>query len=154
MDQVALKWVRRNIGAFGSDPHEVTIFGESAGGGSVMVHLTSPLSQSLFQRAILQSPGPTARAKVMPLTELGDAEKMAVDYAHSVGVAGDGAAAVAALRALPAAKLVEGRPAKPSSRRWQWAGISSGWRARSATAGSSSSRRKQHSPRDGRRRCR
>jgi len=45
-----------------------------------MVHLTSPMSHGLFHRAILQSPGiPTAREKVLPLTELADAEKTAVE---------------------------------------------------------------------------
>jgi para-nitrobenzyl esterase len=78
MDQrAALEWGQRNVAAFGGDPKAVTIFGESAGGGSVMVHLTSPLSRGLFQRAIMESPGiPTARAKVILLTELAEAERM------------------------------------------------------------------------------
>ena len=110
MDQrSALQWVQRNISAFGGNPKAVTIFGQSSGGGSVMVHLTSPLSRGLFQRAIMQSPGsPAARAKVFRLTELSDAEKMAVDYARSLGITAEGPAALAALRALPAEKLVEG----------------------------------------------
>jgi para-nitrobenzyl esterase len=109
MDQLAaLRWVQRNIAAFGGNPKAVTIFGESAGGGSVMVHLTSPRSRGLFQRAIMQSPAiPTARAKVIPLTELANAEKLAVSYAASVGVTGEGPATLTALRALPANKLVE-----------------------------------------------
>ena len=92
MDQrSALQWVQRNIAAFGGNPKAVTIFGQSSGGGSVMVHLTSPLSRGLFQRAIMQSPGsPTARAKVFRLTELSDAEKMAVDYARSLGITAEG----------------------------------------------------------------
>lgn len=114
MDQLAaLKWVQRNIAAFGGNPEQVTLFGESAGGGSTMVHLTSPLSRGLIHRAILQSPGvPTARSKVIPLTELADAKQMAVEYARSVGVNGNGAAALAALRELPAEKLIEGASAQ------------------------------------------
>nr|XP_022906979.1 esterase B1-like [Onthophagus taurus] len=52
---MALKWVRRNIRNFGGDPQKVTISGESAGAASVHLHVLSPLSQGLFQRAILQS---------------------------------------------------------------------------------------------------
>ncbi|MEU0545352.1 carboxylesterase family protein [Nocardia sp. NPDC005978] len=55
-DQVfALEWVRRNIAAFGGDPGNVTIFGESAGGMSVLDLIASPPAQGLFQRAIAQS---------------------------------------------------------------------------------------------------
>ena len=56
MDQIAaLKWVRRNIAAFGGNPRNVTIFGESAGGVSVGCLLASPLAKGLFHRAIMQS---------------------------------------------------------------------------------------------------
>ena len=110
LDQIAaLQWVQHNIKAFGGDPSAVTIFGESAGGGSVIVHLTSPLSRGLFQRAIMQSPAlPSSRAKITPLTELSTAEEMGVEYARSVGVAGNGPAALDALRGLSADKLIEG----------------------------------------------
>ncbi|XP_002732249.2 acetylcholinesterase-like, partial [Saccoglossus kowalevskii] len=65
-DQVlALKWVKSNIGAFGGDPNMVTIFGESAGAASVGLHLLSPLSEPLFNRAILQSGAPDANWAVM-----------------------------------------------------------------------------------------
>lgn len=58
LDQIAaLRWVQENIHAFGGDPDNITIFGESAGGESVAHMLTSPLARGLFHKAILQSPG-------------------------------------------------------------------------------------------------
>ncbi|MFK4086054.1 carboxylesterase/lipase family protein [Kribbella sp. NPDC020789] len=59
--QAALKWVQRNAAAFGGDPGNVTIFGESAGGTSVCSQLVAPGSAGLFQRAILQSAECTGR---------------------------------------------------------------------------------------------
>lgn len=51
----ALKWIKENIRAFGGDPDNITIFGESAGSASITYHLLSPLSKGLFNRAIMQS---------------------------------------------------------------------------------------------------
>lgn len=60
-DQVAaLSWVRTNIAAFGGDPGNVTLFGESAGGNAVTTLLTVPAAEGLFARAIAQSPPPNA----------------------------------------------------------------------------------------------
>jgi len=53
--QAGLRWVKRNIAAFGGDPDNITIGGQSAGGGSVLCHLTSPQNEGLFNRAIIQS---------------------------------------------------------------------------------------------------
>jgi para-nitrobenzyl esterase len=53
--QAALRWVARNAAAFGGDPGNVTVFGESYGGLSTSAHLVAPASEGLFQRAIIQS---------------------------------------------------------------------------------------------------
>lgn len=53
--RLALEWVKANIAAFGGDPGNVTIFGESAGGISTCLHMVSPKSKGLFHRAIIQS---------------------------------------------------------------------------------------------------
>ena len=57
----ALQWVRDNITAFGGDPHNVTIFGQSGGGPKVAALLGAPAAEGLFHRAIIQS-GPGLRA--------------------------------------------------------------------------------------------
>ena len=111
MDQIAaLQWVRRNAASFGGDPHNVTIFGESAGGMSVNALLMSPLARGLFAKAIIESGG--GRGNIYPLRPLSgaadSAEAMGMRLARHLGVVGAGAAALAELRALPAAKLVDG----------------------------------------------
>ena len=53
--QFALEWVQNNIGAFGGDPSRVTIFGQSAGGDSVAIHLTAPSSKGYYQHVIMES---------------------------------------------------------------------------------------------------
>lgn len=113
LDQIAaLKWLRRNLPAFGGDPERLAIFGESAGGVSVCALMVSPLSRWLFSAAIMQSgactPGRTMRA-LAPVAGQPDAYEQGRRFSAAIGC-GAGADEAACLREQPVERVLSTLP--------------------------------------------
>jgi para-nitrobenzyl esterase len=115
-DQIAaLEWVRGNIAAFGGNPDDVTVFGESAGGMSIATLMAAPPARGLFHRAIIQSGGATVACS------LEDGRRVGAEIAAQLGVAAtasafatlDPAAVVAAQSAVGLALQSD-----PDPQRW------------------------------------
>ncbi|MFD9093289.1 carboxylesterase/lipase family protein [Streptomyces collinus] len=113
--QAALRWVRDEIGAFGGDPHDVTLAGESAGGYSVCAQLASPAAAGLFERAVVQS-GPCTGRPDRPFAPssipLPDALAAGADLATRLGCGRVRAREVpACLRRVPVSRILDAQGA-------------------------------------------
>jgi para-nitrobenzyl esterase len=97
--QAALRWVQRNIGQFGGNPRNVTIFGESAGGLSVLAQLASPGARGLFSRAIAES-----GTYNLTQTPLATAQAAGETFATKIGCASQTAAC---LRGVPVTTILD-----------------------------------------------
>ncbi|MDO9323639.1 MAG: carboxylesterase family protein, partial [Methanoregula sp.] len=110
LDQVAaMQWVQRNIGQFGGDPSRVTIFGQSAGGESILIHMVSPQSRGLYQQAIVES-GTfwTNGAEINALNSKADAEHLGERFAQDLGYTGPDA--IAQMRKLSSSAIANATP--------------------------------------------
>ncbi len=87
LDQMAaMQWVKENIAAFGGDAENVTIGGQSAGAGSVLNHIASPMTEGLFHKAIMQSGGGLRTKVFVPLKNKKDAEQLGKEFFEFAGI--------------------------------------------------------------------
>src|SRR5471032_2588021 len=119
----ALHWVRQHIAAFGGDPDNVTVFGESAGGQNAYTLLASPLAKGLFHRAILQSPLAVSYTPAQARNYTDDAlpghalssRELLCQWLQRDGLAADRAAAMALIESMAATDIADYVRALPAA---------------------------------------
>ncbi|KEF59786.1 uncharacterized protein A1O9_04634 [Exophiala aquamarina CBS 119918] len=99
--QLALKWVRENIERFGGNKENITVFGESAGGGSILAHIAAPSSRGLFHKAIIESGG---APPTMPFPSVEKLESLGVALTKAAGCTEQ---TPKSLRSIPVEALLE-----------------------------------------------
>ena len=110
MDAIAaLEWVKRNVGSFGGDAGNVTLFGQSAGGSMVSRLLSSPAAKGLFHKAIVHS-----GANLGEGITVAEAEKQGITAATALGLPEN--ATLEQLRAIPVSKILETTAARQGTR--------------------------------------
>ena len=110
--QFATRWVKRNIHAFGGDPDNITIGGQSAGGMSVCAQMTCPDNQGLFKRAIIESGTflqPFGRKMGIAPRSLAEAEQQGIRFFEALGV-----------KTLDEARKIDARAIEDMSLTWPW----------------------------------
>ena len=108
LDKVeALRWVQKNISAFGGDPARVTIAGQSAGAGSVCWLMASPAAKGLFHRAVIQSIGDCANIDHKEATQRGER------FARTIGCT-NATDAAECLRSKSPAQIIDAQIAEPA----------------------------------------
>jgi para-nitrobenzyl esterase len=112
LDQIAaLEWVRDNAAAFGGDPENVTVFGESAGGAAVTQLMVAPAARGLFHRAVVQSGLGRQRSAGLALDRPGRPSAQSLGRAWARGARLPGDVDADGLRAVPAEALLNPMPA-------------------------------------------
>jgi para-nitrobenzyl esterase len=108
LDLIAsLQWIQRNIAAFGGDPANVTIFGESGGGAKVSVMISSPLAKGLFHRAICESGTAMVISRGKPLAET---ENDGIKLFKKLGIDPSAKDTLEQARKAPWRKIIEASP--------------------------------------------